>query len=89
MSDSLGPLARPPYLPAKSEFGGPDVLYSTRPGGPRIYDLLRTLPMEQFGALKWQVVEREEEILESDDVKDEYKVMHALWARWIFLNRLV
>lgn len=54
-----------------------------------MYDLLNTLPMEPFGILSWAVLDREEEIYESDDVKDEYKVMHALWARWIMLNRWV
>ena len=40
-----------------------------------------------FGILAWQVREKEEEIYESDDVKDEYKVMHVLWMRWITLHR--
>lgn len=39
--------------------------------------------------LAWAVLDREEEIFESDDVKDEFKVMHALWARWIVINRCV
>jgi hypothetical protein len=86
-SDPLGPAAQPPYLPAKSEHGGPDVSYSCRPGGPCLYDLLNTLPMEPFGVLAWEVLDREDEIYDSDNVKDEYKVMHALWARWIVLNR--
>jgi hypothetical protein len=43
--------------------------------------------MEPFGVLAWDVLDREDEIYDSDNVKDEYKVMHALWARWIFLNR--
>ena len=30
-----------------------------------------------------------EDIFEMDDVRDEDKVMQALWARWIFLNRFV
>lgn len=46
-----------------------------------------TLPLEPFGVLDWAVLDREDEIFESDDVKDEYKVMHALWARWVVLNR--
>jgi hypothetical protein len=33
------------------------------------------------------VLDKEEEIFESDDVKDEQKVMLALWGRWIMLNR--
>ena len=86
-SDPLGPAAQPPYLPAKSEYGGPDVSYSCRPNGACLYDLLSTLPMEPFGVLAWDVLDREDEIYDSDNVKDEYKVMHALWARWIVLNR--
>ena len=86
-SDPLGPAARPPYLPAKSEYGGPDISYSCRPNGPCLYDILNTLPMEPFGVLAWDVLDREDEIYDSDNVKDEYKVMHALWARWIVLNR--
>ncbi|KAK0232269.1 hypothetical protein EDD85DRAFT_888940 [Armillaria nabsnona] len=75
----LGPAAQPPYLP--------DNLYSCRPGGPRVFDLLQMLDMRPFGVLAWTIIEREEEIFESDDIRDEHKVMHALWARWILLNR--
>ncbi|KAF7376079.1 SMC hinge domain-containing protein [Mycena sanguinolenta] len=85
----FGPTARYPFLPAKSEYGGPDVTRSVRFDGPRIYDLLNTLPMEPFGVLAWAVIEKEEEIFESDDMPDEHKVMHALWARWIHFNRRV
>lgn len=85
--DPLGPAAQYPYLPAQSEYGGPDIHYSCRPGGPSTYDLLGTLPMEPFGVLEWDILEREEEIYESDDVKVEYKVMHALWLRWMTLHR--
>jgi len=85
--DPLGPAAQAPYLPAKSEYEGPDLYYSCRPGGPSLFDLLGTLPMEPFGVLEWDILEREEEIYESDEIKVEYKVMHALWLRWITLNR--
>ncbi|KAF5318424.1 hypothetical protein D9619_010926 [Psilocybe cf. subviscida] len=85
--DPLGPAARPPYLPAESDYGGPTVYYSCRPGGACLFDLLGTLPMEPYGVLDWEVADREEEIWESDDVRDEYKVMQALWSRWIMLNR--
>lgn len=84
--DPLGPAASPPYFPAKSEYGGPDMEYSCRPGGGRLYDLLGTLPMEPYGVLAWVVLDKEDEIFDSD-MKDEHKVMHALWARWIMLNR--
>lgn len=72
----LGPAAEPP-------------LESCRPGGPRIYDLLNDLPLEPYGVLAWAIVDREEEIYELADVRDEDKVMMALWNRWIFLNRCV
>ncbi|TFK41516.1 hypothetical protein BDQ12DRAFT_678115 [Crucibulum laeve] len=85
--DPLGPAARYPYLPATSDYGGPTVYYSCRPGGQCLFDLLGTLPMDQFGVLDWAVLDREEEIYESDDVKEEFKVMHALWARWIMLHK--
>ncbi|KAJ6586846.1 hypothetical protein DFH09DRAFT_910395 [Mycena vulgaris] len=83
----FGPTSRFPFLPAKSEYGGPDLTYSVRFGGPKIYDLLGTLPMEPYGILAWAILDREEEILESDDIPDEHKVMHALWARWVTLKR--
>jgi hypothetical protein len=65
------------------------VYYSCRPLGPCLFDLLGTLPLEPFGILDWQILDVEDEIYEVDDVREEYKVMHALWARWIFLNRWV
>ncbi|KAG2146272.1 hypothetical protein DEU56DRAFT_787230 [Suillus clintonianus] len=80
-SDPLGPAAQYPYL-LKS-----DGIYSCRVGGPRLYDLLNTLPLDEFGVLAWVILDREEEIFEIDDVRDEDKVMQALWFRWIFLNR--
>ena len=43
--------------------------------------------MEPYGVLSWYVIDKEEEIFECDDVRDEDKVMQALWGRWILLNR--
>ena len=80
-SDSLGPAAQYPYLPEEE--------YSCRPGGPRLFDLLNTLSLEPYGVLSWMIVDREEEIYEIEDVRDEDKVVMALWNRWIFLNRCV
>lgn len=98
--DKLGPAAQYPYLGYQDKIGemmavpGKDEpedtyhqSYSCRPGGPRIYDLLNTLDMERFGVFSWLIVDREEEIYEIDDVRDEDKVMVVLWNRWIFLNR--
>ncbi|KAG1729682.1 hypothetical protein EDB19DRAFT_108778 [Suillus lakei] len=80
-SNPLGPAAQYPYLLES------DGIYSCRVGGPRLYDLLNTLPLNEFGVLAWVILDREEEIFEIDDVRDEDKVMQALWFRWIFLNR--
>lgn len=84
-SDPLGPVAQYPYLPESHSDG----VYSCRVGGPRLYDLLNTMSLEPFGVLSWVILDREEEIFEVDDVRDEDKVMQALWFRWIFLNRCV
>lgn len=80
-SNLEGPSAIYPYLP-------PDQ-YSARPGGPKLYDLLNTLSLEPFGLMDWFILDKEEDIFELDDVRDEDKVMQALWARWILLNRCV
>ncbi|KAH7882375.1 hypothetical protein F5I97DRAFT_355505 [Phlebopus sp. FC_14] len=82
--DVLGPSATYPFLPDRI---GNDVYYSCRPGGPRLYDILNTQSLEPYGVLQWLIVDREEELFELDDVRDEDKVMLALWYRWIFLNR--
>jgi hypothetical protein len=85
--DPLGPSAHYPYLPESSEDG--QVHFSCRPGGPRIFDLLNTLPLAPFGTLSWFIIDREEELFELNDIPDEDKVMQALWARWILLKRRV
>lgn len=84
----FGPTSKYPYLPAISlESEGPTVLYSCRPGGPKVYDLLGTLPLKPFGVLAWEIRVKEEEIFALPGIADGHKVMHALWNRWIFFNR--
>ncbi|KAI0674536.1 hypothetical protein C8Q78DRAFT_1015392 [Trametes maxima] len=84
-TDPLGPAAQYPYLPETNRRG--EQIYSCRIGGPRIYDLLNDLPLDAFGIMSWAIVDREEELFEMDDVRDEDKVMLALWNRWIMLNK--
>ncbi|KAI0698063.1 hypothetical protein C8T65DRAFT_661246 [Cerioporus squamosus] len=84
-SNKLGPAAQYPYLPEKGKDG--QELYSCRIGGPRLFDLVSMLPTEEFGVMAWAVVDREEELFEMEDLRDEDKVMLALWNRWIMLNR--
>jgi len=79
--DFLDPTIRHPYLPFKT------VQFSCRPNGPKLYDILGAESLEQFGILAWSVIDREEELFEMDGVRDEDKVMQALWSRWITLNR--
>jgi len=80
--DFLDPSIRPPYLPFKT------VEFSCRPNGPKLYDILGAKSLDQFGILAWSVIDREEELFEMDGVRDEDKVMQALWCRWIMMNRL-
>ncbi len=83
--------------PPKEERGGPAAQYpylkagwrSCRIDGPRLYDLLNELPLEPFGVLAWSIVDTEEELFELEDMRDEDKVIFALWNRWIMLNRCV
>ena len=79
--DLLDPSIRPPYLPFKS------VEFSCRPNGPKLYDILGAKSLDEFGILAWSIIDREEELFEMDGVRDEDKVMQALWCRWIGLNR--
>ncbi|KAF9648839.1 hypothetical protein BDM02DRAFT_3114856 [Thelephora ganbajun] len=79
--DFLDPSIRPPYLPFKT------VEFSCRPNGPKLYDILGAKPLDRFGILGWSIIDREEELFEMDGVRDEDKVMQALWCRWITLNR--
>lgn len=69
-----GPAAEPP-------------LESCRPEGPRIYDLLKELPLTDYGVYAWTIIDREEDLFEQEDLADEDKVMLALWNRWIMINR--
>ncbi|KAG2003477.1 hypothetical protein CC2G_004078 [Coprinopsis cinerea AmutBmut pab1-1] len=103
--DPLGPVSRRPKFPLVSEYDGPTIYYSCRinpsnhsrrenddeptDNEPTVFDWLGTLPLDDYGLMDWAILDKEEEIWESDDVTDEQKVMHALWARWIFLNRWV
>ncbi|KAJ4469442.1 hypothetical protein C8J55DRAFT_196115 [Lentinula edodes] len=86
-NDPLGPAAQRPYLPATSDDGRIVIQYSCRSGGPYLYDLLGLLPLDEFGVLSWLVLDREAEIFENEDISDEWKVMHALWGRWLMMNR--
>ena len=63
--------------------------YSTRSSGPKLYDILNELSLEPFDLMSWYIIDREEDLFELDYMRDEDKVMLALWGRWIFLNRYV
>uniref|UniRef100_A0A8H7XPV3 Uncharacterized protein n=1 Tax=Psilocybe cubensis TaxID=181762 RepID=A0A8H7XPV3_PSICU len=86
LGDGGGPAIDESIAAVPSHITGATITYSCRPGGPYLFDLLGTLPLAEYGVLSWEIIDREDEIWESDDVKDEYKVMHALWARWIFVQ---
>ncbi|EJD05229.1 uncharacterized protein FOMMEDRAFT_18842 [Fomitiporia mediterranea MF3/22] len=74
-----GPAAVYPYIS--------DDAYSCRPGGPKLYDILNELSLEPFGIMAWYIIDKEEDLFQLETMRDEDKVMQALWDRWIFLNR--
>ncbi|KAI0071593.1 hypothetical protein K474DRAFT_1687014 [Panus rudis PR-1116 ss-1] len=84
-SNPHGPAIQYPYLLPGFDEDGPEA-HSFRPGGPRLLDLLNDLPLTEYGILSWIVVDREEDLFEVEDVRDEDKVMLALWNRWITLH---
>ncbi|KAH9057994.1 hypothetical protein EDB83DRAFT_1044072 [Lactarius deliciosus] len=83
--DPLGPLAVYPYLPTSGD--DESLLFSCRPGGPRLFDLVSRFSASEYGLTSWSLIERDEELFEIDDVRDEEKAMQALWNRWIFFER--
>jgi hypothetical protein len=60
---------------------------SCRPCGPRLFDIIAKDPISKYGLTSWSLLERDEELFEIDDVRDEEKAMQALWNRWIFFKR--
>ena len=85
--DPLGPLGVYPFLPSSVNDGNDSLSFSCRPCGPRLFDIVARQPISEYGLTSWSLLERDEELFEIDDIRDEEKAMHALWNRWIFLNR--
>jgi hypothetical protein len=86
--DDFGPAAGllPPFLfPSDVDETGRRV-YSCRPGGEKLYDVLNMPPLKQHGLMAWQIIETEELLFEQDDMRDEDKVILALWLRWIRMD---
>ncbi|KAI9458835.1 hypothetical protein BJY52DRAFT_397253 [Lactarius psammicola] len=83
--DPLGPLAVFPYFPTSDD--NESLRFSCRPCGPRLFDLVARFPASEYGLTSWSLIERDEELFEIDDVRDEEKAMQALWNRWIFFER--
>ena len=77
--DLEGPTTVHPYISEDT--------YSDRPGGPKLYDILSELSLEPFGLMTGYVIEKEEDVFELDEMRDEDKVILVLWSRWILLNR--
>ncbi|KAH9990944.1 hypothetical protein BJV74DRAFT_836416 [Russula compacta] len=85
--DPLGPLGVYPFLPSSVDDGNDNLSFSCRPCGPRLFDIVARHPMSEYGLTSWSLLERDEELFEIDDIRDEEKAMQALWNRWIFFNR--
>ncbi|KAI0264680.1 hypothetical protein BC834DRAFT_250486 [Gloeopeniophorella convolvens] len=85
--DPLGPAAMSPYLPVNIHGSEESFRFSSRPGGQRLFDLVSRYPMSDYGLTSWSILERDEELFEIDDMRDEEKALQALWNRWIFSKR--
>ncbi|KAF8273700.1 hypothetical protein EI94DRAFT_1782910 [Lactarius quietus] len=83
--DPLGPLAGFPGFTTDDD--KESLRFSYRPCGPRLFDLVARFPASHYGLTSWSLFERDEELFEIDDVRDEEKAMQALWNRWIFFER--
>jgi hypothetical protein len=85
--DPLGPLGVYPYALSNVHDDNESLVSSCRPCGPRLFDLVARHPMSDYGLTSWSLLERDEELFEIDDIRDEEKAMQALWNRWIFSER--
>jgi len=85
--DPLGPLGVYPYTLPNVHDDNESLVTSCRPCGPRLFDLIARHPMSDYGLTSWSLLERDEELFEIDDIRDEEKAMQALWNRWIFSER--
>jgi hypothetical protein len=86
--DPLGALGTRPRLSSSTDDDNDSPLsLSCRPCGPRLFDAIAKDPISEYGLTSWSLLERDEEIFEIDDVRDEEKAMQALWNRWIFFKR--
>jgi hypothetical protein len=74
-------------LPRMALDGKTYIQYSNRVTGTGLVDLLDCLDMEKIGALKWYTLEKEDDLMEWDDTRDEQKIMMALWCRWMLFSR--
>ncbi|KAF8489731.1 hypothetical protein F5888DRAFT_1155777 [Russula emetica] len=86
--DPLGALGTRPLLSSSVDDDNDSLLgLSCRPCGPRLFDVTAKEPISKYGLTSWSLLERDEELFEIDDVRDEEKAMQALWNRWIFFKR--
>lgn len=85
--DPLGALRTHPYLSSSVGDDSYSLGFSCRPCGPRLFDLIARDSISDYGLTSWSLLERDEELFEIDDVRDEEKAMQAMWNRWIFFQR--
>jgi len=85
--DPLGALGSCPRLSSSVDDDNNGLLgLSCRPCGPRLFDVIAREPIFKYGLTSWSLLERDEELFEIDDLRDEEKAMQALWNRWIFFQ---
>jgi hypothetical protein len=85
--DPLGALRTHPDLSSSMRDDNYSLGFSCRPCGPRLFDLVARDSISDYGLTSWSLLERDEELFEIDDVRDEEKAIQAMWNRWIFFQR--
>ena len=86
--DPLGALGTRPRPSSSADDDNDSLLgLSCRPCRPRLFDIIAKDSISKYGLTSWSLLERDEELFEIDDVRDEEKAMQALWNRWIFFKR--
>ena len=85
--DPLGALKTHSYLSSSVGDDSCSPNFSCRPCGPRLFDSVAEDSISDYGLTLWSLLERDEELFEIDDVRDEEKAIQAMWNRYIFFER--
>ena len=55
-------------------------MYSPQLEGSRLYGTLNEFSLEPFSLMTWYIIDRKEDIFELDNMRDQDKIVSALWG---------